>query len=113
MRINEIDKLIQYMQGQQPMTSARKLVQEFEQTCARINREKALQAAESQLQQDQLLCEVMQAWTLLAKMTGPKLLCMKVPAEAKQALIIAKHALETASEELARVQHPVQIRRVP
>jgi hypothetical protein len=113
MRIEEIDMLIDRCQGSQPLTKTRQLVREFEQTCARIQRKKALQAAEEQLQQDVLLCEVMQAWTMVSKLTSLKVQAMPISDVAIKSLLIARHALEIASEELTRVQHPVPIRRVP
>jgi hypothetical protein len=84
MRIEEIDMLIDRCQGSQPLTKTRQLVREF-----------------------------MQAWTMVSKLTSLKVQAMPISDVAIKSLLIARHALEIASEELTRVQHPVPIRRVP
>lgn len=64
-----------------------------------------------QLSKDHLLCRVMACWAELAELTKMAIRA-NANSETRKAIIIARTALELASEQLTEVRHPVPIRRV-
>ena len=83
----------------------------FEKTCRRMN---GLREAENQIDQDIALCEIMQALTIVSKLTGlagREKIRQRSP-DACRALIVARHALEIAADQMTVRYPPVTIERI-
>jgi len=101
MRIEEIEKFFEDNQ-----------YHDLFELAQRVNdkrRQQALRNSENLVKRDQLVCDIMNAWTKVTDLTKYSVQVQVTP-EAKKALMIARTALELALEDIQR--HAFIIKRV-